>query len=159
MSHESHVISLRAPKPEPPRIPPPIMPEKKRSRAWIYVVAAFIAIALGWGFIQFNLLPGTRGGMATTTSATVDTKKDQVQKEASDLVAEVGSLIILPYGETPTIATVSDPSKLKDQRFFQNAKVGDKVLIYTQASQAYLYRPSAHLLVEVAPITTDVQKQ
>ena len=74
------------------------------------------------------------------------------QKEATDLVARVGKLIMLPTGETPTIATVSDPSKLKDQAFFAKAQVGDKVLLYQNARRAYLYDPVANRILEVAPI-------
>ena len=38
-------------------------------------------------------------------------------------VEKVGKLMVLPVGEQPTIATVVDPAKLKDQPFFSNAKV------------------------------------
>ncbi|OGL26642.1 hypothetical protein A3E49_00005 [Candidatus Saccharibacteria bacterium RIFCSPHIGHO2_12_FULL_49_19] len=68
------------------------------------------------------------------------------------LVAEVGAITNLPAGETPTVATVSDVSKLKNQAFFANAQNGDKVLIYTQAKRAYLYRPSTQKIIEIAPI-------
>jgi len=74
------------------------------------------------------------------------------QKEAEMLVAEVGKLIALPEGETPTIATVSDPERLKDQAFFAQAKVGSKVLVYSEARKAYLYDPIEKKLLEVAPI-------
>jgi len=68
------------------------------------------------------------------------------------LVADVAQLTELPTGETPTIATVSDASKLKNQAFFAKAQNGDKVLIYTQAKRAYLYRPSTDKIIEIAPI-------
>lgn len=76
----------------------------------------------------------------------------KVQQETDSLVASVGKLILLPQGETPTIATVSDPAKLKDQPFFANAKSGDKVLLYQNAKKVYLYDPVANKIVEVAPI-------
>lgn len=85
-------------------------------------------------------------------------KKDPqtaVSEEAEDLVKVVGRLIILPKDEVPTIATVSDPEKLKDQPFFAKAEVGDKVLIYTQAKKAYLYDPVARKILEVAPINIE----
>lgn len=72
--------------------------------------------------------------------------------EVANLVYLVGKLIVLPTGEEPTIATVSDPTKLKDQLFFANAKIGDKVLIYQNALKAYLYSVSMNKLIEVAPI-------
>jgi hypothetical protein len=77
----------------------------------------------------------------------------QAAKTATaQLVSEVGQLTNLPAGETPTVATVSDASKLKNQAFFAQAQNGDKVLIYTQAKRAYLYRPSTGKVIEIAPI-------
>jgi hypothetical protein len=74
------------------------------------------------------------------------------EKENQELLADLGKLILLPEGETPTIATVSDPEKLKDQPFFAKAKVGDKVLIYTNARKAILYDAEANKIIEVAPV-------
>jgi len=74
------------------------------------------------------------------------------KKETTDLIAKVGTLIELPIGEEPTVATVSDPARLVGQAFFINAKVGDKVLIYTLAKKAILYRPSINKIIEVAPV-------
>lgn len=74
------------------------------------------------------------------------------QAEAEALIAEVSEHIDLPAGETPTIATVSDPEQLKTQAFFTNAEKGDKVLLYTNAKKAILYSPSKHKIVEVAPV-------
>jgi hypothetical protein len=74
------------------------------------------------------------------------------QEEVSKLVAQVSKLMVLPEGETPTIATVSDPEKLKDQPFFAKAKTGDRVLIFTNSRKAILYSPESNKIVEVAPI-------
>lgn len=74
------------------------------------------------------------------------------EKHVRELVEKVGKHIRLPVDEVPTIATVSDPDRLKDQPFFANAKAGDKALIYTGAKKAYLYDPVADHLIDVAPI-------
>ena len=74
------------------------------------------------------------------------------QQQTQALLASVGKLMDLPNNETPTIATVSDVSKLKDQPFFANAQNGDKVLIYTNAKKAILYRPSENKIIDVAPV-------
>ena len=74
------------------------------------------------------------------------------QEESKDLAAEVGRFILLPKGEIPTVATVSDPEKLKDKPFFAKAKVGDKVLLYPVAKKAFLYDPVVKKVLEVAPI-------
>ncbi len=73
-------------------------------------------------------------------------------EESRATIEAVGRLIVLPENEQPTIATVSDPSKLKDQPFFASAKIGDKVLIYTNAKKAILYSPTENKIVEVAPV-------
>ncbi len=80
------------------------------------------------------------------------TPQAQAQVEAAELTAKVGRLIVLPAGETPTIATVSDPAALKDQAFFANAQKGDKVLIYAQAKKAILYSPTLNKIIDVAPL-------
>ncbi len=99
------------------------------------------------------------GGIAVYFYAQISAMKQDPDalavKEAEDLVSVVEKLIILPKDEVPTIATVSDPTKLADQPFFAKAKVGDKVLLFSQAKKAYLYDPVAHRILEVAPINLD----
>ncbi len=73
-------------------------------------------------------------------------------QESKELIAKVGKLIVLPANEQPTTATVTDLEKLKGQPFFEKAQLGDKVLIYSQAKQAILYRPSTNQIVELAPL-------
>lgn len=72
-----------------------------------------------------------------------------------ELIDEVGKLVLLPQNEEPTIATITDPEKLKNQTFFANAKVGYKVLIYPSSKKAYLYDPIAKKIIEVAPLFKD----
>lgn len=72
--------------------------------------------------------------------------------QTKELVDAVGKLIELPGDEQPTIATVTDADKLRNQTFFLNAQNGDRVLIYTTAKKAILYRPSINKIIEVAPV-------
>ena len=93
-----------------------------------------------------------------STKAQKQANPQQVaQEEVKKIVAEVGKLIDLPSGEDPTVATVTDISKLKDQPFFQKAKNGNKVLIYTNARKAILYDPQAKKVIDVAPINIGTQ--
>lgn len=88
--------------------------------------------------------------------------QDQVKKlknpqevsklETKQIVETVGKLIDLPANETPTVATVTDSKKLKNQAFFAKAQNGDKVLIYTQSKKAILYSPTKNKIINVAPI-------
>lgn len=89
---------------------------------------------------------------AQTSKTDPQAAQRSVQEEVKKLVAAVGKLIDLPTGEDPTIATVTDITKLKDQPFFQKAKNGDKVLIYTNARKAILYDPVLNRVIDIAPI-------
>lgn len=72
--------------------------------------------------------------------------------EAEDLAKKLSSFVELPKDEAPTLATVNDAEKLKSQVFFAEAQNGDKVLVYTQARKALLYRPSTQKIIEYAPV-------
>lgn len=79
------------------------------------------------------------------------------QQQVDQTIAKVGKLIELPTDESPTVATVADITKLKGQPFFEHAKNGFKVLIYTKAKKAILYDPFADKIVEVAPVNIGVE--
>jgi hypothetical protein len=76
-----------------------------------------------------------------------------VTKQTDELIATVSKLMQLPTGETPTVAEVSDAASAKKQSaFFTNAQNGDKVLLYSKAAEAILYRPSTDKIILVAPL-------
>ena len=107
----------------------------------IYFLLVLVLIALGSaGYFWFE------------ASAFKKDPQKSAQLETQKLLAKVSTLIVLPEDETPTVATVTDPDKIKNQAFFAKAKIGDKVLIYTSAKKAILYDPVANKIVEVAPI-------
>lgn len=74
------------------------------------------------------------------------------QTVSDSVLDRVGKLIELPQ-EIPTIATVSDVHKLQDKQFFFKAKNGDNLLIFNQANEAILYRPSENKIIQVSPVT------
>lgn len=73
--------------------------------------------------------------------------------QTKSVVAMVGKLIALPTDETPSLATVQDKTKLKDQPFFKNAQNGDQLFVYVKAMKAILYRPSTNKIIDVAPLS------
>lgn len=77
------------------------------------------------------------------------------QEENKVLLADIGKIIELPQDETPTVATVSDKDKLKEQDFFKSSENGDKILIYSNYKMAILYRPSVNKIIKVAPLVMD----
>jgi len=74
-------------------------------------------------------------------------------EELKSVKDKVGKLIELPSNEEPTLATVSDKNQLAGVALFAKAENGDKVLIYTKAGKAYLYRPSLNKLIEVTSVS------
>ncbi|MEK7096013.1 MAG: hypothetical protein AAB896_01855, partial [Patescibacteria group bacterium] len=83
--------------------------------------------------------------------------KSQTASNLEEVVNQVGKLVILPSDEKPTLATISDVSKLQGQPFFASAANGDKVLVYAKAGRAILYRPSLNKIVEMAPLNSGDQ--
>ena len=126
--------------------PLPLPPFKKRSKRGLIVAIIFcIVLFSGVGTYAYvtYYLPLTKEKEIVT---------DKGEVEVDSVVAKVQVLIELP-DEEPTLATVSDVEKLKDQAFFANAQNGDKVLIFQKAEKAILYRPSTNKIIEVGPIT------
>lgn len=110
-----------------------------------YLIAGVIVIlALSVGGYFYLQYQGAQEKLAVNPATGVP--------QVSDLVERVGKLMELPAGETPTVAAVSDVSKLKGQAFFVNAQNGDQVLIYSKAKKAVLYRPSTNKIIEVGPV-------
>lgn len=129
----------------------------------------------GFSFIKL-LVPvmilaiiGLGGGVAYQTQRLrnlekdyADLKKDPsivAKDETKQLVDKVSKLAVLPNGEDPTVATVTDVEKLKDQPIFAKAQNGDKLLIYAGAGKAFLYRPGDNKLVDVIPVNTSSSSQ
>lgn len=80
-------------------------------------------------------------------------------EEVKLVTGSIKRFMELPNDEDPTLATVTDQAKLKDQDFFKNSLNGDKVLIYTKAHKAILYRPSTNRVIEFAPLTFGAESQ
>lgn len=123
------------------RVRKPAAPKK----GWIKYAAGLLLVALiaflVYGYISTkNQLEQAKNGGGTG------------QTETQQLVNQVGKLVQLPQGETPTIATVNNSTKLKNQAFFKDAQNGDKVLIYSKSGKAVLYRPSTNRVIEYSTV-------
>lgn len=74
------------------------------------------------------------------------------QDRASAVLQNISALIQLPKG-TPTMAIINNASSAKKvQPFLADADDGDVLIVYKQAGEAILYRPSTNKLVSVGPI-------
>jgi hypothetical protein len=111
---------------------------------WLIIIFVLLVLATLPSYYFYN--------QYQKAQALLQNPSAQSNAEAKSLVDAVGKLIELPTNESPTIATVSDKTKLANQTFFANAQNGDKVLIYAQAKKAILYRSSTNKIIEVAPV-------
>lgn len=67
------------------------------------------------------------------------------------VVEEVKQLVQLP-DEQPTVYSISDISKFKDQPILAKALPGDYFLVFTANKRGVLYRPSERKIVEIGSI-------
>lgn len=116
----------------------PIAPGSNKTLPLVVVLSTLLFVALcaaGYFYYQYQQSPRVADA-----------------KEMAELKERVGSFFMLPEGEEPTLATVTDREKLADQPFFQRAENGDKVLIYSASGRAILYRPSTQKIVDVTSV-------
>ena len=125
--------------PKPPKTPRnwPKLKLPVNRLPWLLVIALVLFSA--FLFSQYRQAIDNHGPAAAT-------------KQVKDVTGQVGKLMLLPGNETPTVYTIGDVSKLKEQAFFADAKDGDKVLVYSKKKQAILFRPSVNKIVTVAPV-------
>ena len=74
--------------------------------------------------------------------------KAQVQ----EFLDKLQSIALVPLDEAPTLATIVDISKLREEAFFKKAEIDDKLFVYQQAQLAILYRPSVEKIVNMATL-------
>jgi len=113
-----------------------------------YIILALVVIAIaGLSFSTYYFR-----SQYLKVQGMVSNPQEASKNEIADIVAKISLSMVLPE-EEPTLATVLEADKLKEQPFFSKSENGDKVLIYTQAKKAILYRPSQNRIIEVSPFS------
>jgi hypothetical protein len=126
-----------------------VIPKKSKIGLIILILIAVLATA-GFGLMLKKYIE-TKKQLAIITS--VEGQKEIAKKEVSALLEKVGKLIVLPLGEEPTVATITDAEALKkEQSFYSDARNGNRVIIYMQAKKAIIYDEEKNILINVGPI-------
>jgi uncharacterized protein HemX len=124
--------------------------KKKRTAKLPLIITLVILIALGAGFAWALK---DRNRLKNDVNKQTDQSQVIAPDESKQLNTEVSQLVVLPTDEIPSIATVADATKLKQQSSgFENAQNGDKLLIYAKAKQIIVYRPSVKKVVSIVQI-------
>lgn len=150
-------IDVDEPAPEQPQPPagqieravspkPPRGKSTKLSKKLFYGLAVLAAVFVVFQFIRLNKQAKQLEKQVAAQSTTEQAKPDQ---EAQILADKIGQYLELP-DEVPTVATVTDASKVSNQLFFARAQDDDKVLLFEKSGRAVLYRPSTNKVIEFA---------
>lgn len=134
-----------------------VLPAVKRSRFKFWAVFVLVMIFVVGSLVYVFKVQRDSRLAREELNKIKNSPQELAKQETERLLSQLEKLIVLPGDEQPTIATVTDIDKLKDQPFFVNGKVGDKVIIYTQAQKAILFRPAESKIVEVAPFVGSPQ--
>ncbi len=72
-------------------------------------------------------------------------------KEEQQTIDKIAKLLRLP-NETPIFTTVYNEKDFENNNLFRVVKKGDKILLFINAKQAIIYRPSTNQVIEVLPV-------
>lgn len=119
-------------------------PAKRRRFSPVLLLMWVLILGLGAGLgymVWINQGLRTPAGQAKLT--------EQLTQAVVDKVA---AILLVPADETPTVAQIDDPDKLRqeDAAFYADAKKGDYILLYK--TRAVLYRESENKIIKEAPI-------
>lgn len=113
--------------------------EKKVKIVPLIIILVIVGSAYGVYQKFFNLSP-----------------EERAQKQLAAAVAAIEKHMILPEGDEPVLATITDVETLKGQQpFFNNAVNGDQLLLFSRSLKAVIYSPSRNKIVNAGPIQQD----
>ncbi|MBI2009555.1 MAG: hypothetical protein HYS86_00100 [Candidatus Chisholmbacteria bacterium] len=114
------------------------------------VALALLLLGGGGTYYFYNQYQQTQRAL---TEAQANSQEAQAA-EVESLVGQVGELMELPQGETPTVATIRSTENLAEHPFLSRGQVGDRLLIYTGDSRlVVMYRPGTDKIVAVGSVT------
>jgi hypothetical protein len=121
-------------------------------RTVIAIVGVLVGILGTLSYVQIFGIPSQK--------VLQNISKAEEEKVIQEIVENAAKLIVLPKGEEPVMATITDADALiKEQPFYLGSKNGDVVLMYQKALKAIIYSPERNIIVNVGPITPQENAQ
>ena len=123
--------------------------KKKSPIKFLAVISVLLIAAAGYvgAYYYYNQYKATK--------VVLDNPEVASQNEVKEITEKLGKIYELPADEEPSVATVLDVEKLKDQPFFSKAANGDKVVIYTKSQIAILFRVNDNKVINVSPLSIE----
>jgi len=117
------------------------------SKNKLLIIGSVLVMVAIFFYFQYQKM-ATELKKIKSQTTTQGTNTDEVKK----LVTEISKVARLPQDETPSVATITDVSKLKDQPFFKDAKNGDILLVFQNSGKAILYDPKEKKIVDITSL-------
>ena len=114
----------------------------------ILILIVLLVVAVGLGIFFFVKYKNVVNDPKTAVT--------EKYKQESNLVLEnLKKIILIENTESPTIARVEEPEKLKQKNrdFYKNVQAGDYLIVFP--NKAIIYRNSTNQIINIAPITTE----
>ncbi len=115
------------------------------------IILVFVTVIgfFGYKFIQYS--------STETPSNQEDVKGDWsidgVSSDDMKLLKKIDQILDIPRDTVPVIATIKDVQTLREeQKFYEGAKNGDKLLIYPESGKAIIYSEEREKIVNVGPV-------
>lgn len=114
--------------------------QSAKGKIWLILLVCFtIGIAIAGSILSYKY-------------HILSTKPEEAQTlQTNILLKKVSNLVLLPQ-DSPTIAEITDISKLNQQTFFSRAENQDLLLIYTKDNITVLYRPSSNKVINIGSL-------
>jgi len=129
----------------------------KNKRA-IIILTIFLVIMLISALPAWYFYDKYKGVLTVIQSQNSQKTEETEQEKLKKIVGAVSEFMDLPENEEPALASITDIEKISNQPFFARAQNGDKILIYTSAKKAILYRPETNRVIEVSNISGTDEK-
>ncbi len=128
---------------------------KQKTNLVLFIIVGVVLVVLiafsAWSFYSYRQV-----SQEVVKLSSMEGQQELAQRETEDLLSKVSKHMILPQGETPTVATVTDVEALRrEQPFFNEAENGDKLLVYTNAKKAIIFSPEKDVVVNVGTLMID----
>lgn len=132
---------------------------KRSTKQKLMMIVGVVVVLLVLGSLGFLLKKYNDTRQEVQKLSTIQGQQELNKTQTNQLLGEMRAIIVLPSGEDPVVATITDINQLKDKEFYKDAQNGDRVVVFPNAKKAYIYRPSTKTIINVGAFQADAAAQ